>query len=206
MSSTSKFAKKREDFRRLREQLGEDYRAHGSDWTKPGFRAVAVHRLAAWVETLGRPRFLQVVLKWFCRVLHVHVRNHYAIELPLSTKVGRRLRIAHQGGIVIHGLSQIGDDCLIHQNVTMGSATDETITRAPILGNRVEVGAGAALIGAVVIGDNVRIGPNAVVTMNVPAGSTVVAPAPRVLRLQERQPPLSLRDTGDGHSHERAVG
>jgi len=118
-----------------------------------------------------------------------HVRNHYSIELPLTAKIGRRLLIGHQGGIVIHWLSQIGDDCVIVQNVTLGAGTEEAITNAPVLGNRVMVGCGAAVIGGVVIGDDVHIGPNAVVTMNIPVGSTVAAPAPRVVQLRRAAAP-----------------
>jgi serine O-acetyltransferase len=176
-------------FRQLVAQIREDYRAHQAfGWTAPGFRAIAIYRIGVWVHDPARTRIVSAIGRRIYRLLYVYVRNHYTIELPHTTKVGRRLVIAHQGGIVIHYLSQIGDDCLIHQNVTLGAATEETIERCPILGNRVEVGAGAALVGGVVIGDDVRIGPNAVVTLNVPTGSTVVAPPPRIFQL--RKPPL----------------
>lgn len=191
MSSNGKLAKKGGEFRHFVELVREDYRLRYRDWTLPGFRAVAVYRFGVWVNTVGHPRLLHWSLYRIYRSLFRYVRNHYGIELPYTTAVGRRLEIGHQGGIVIHHLSKIGDDCLIHQNVTLGAATVETIERCPILGNRVEIGAGAVLIGAVVIGDDVRIGPNAVVTMNIPAGSTVVAAAPRVIQL--RKPPLAPR-------------
>ena len=186
IETPGKFAKKRDDFKRFVNLVREDYRSRYRDWTLPGFRALAVYRFGVWVKSVGHPRLLHWFLFRIYRVLFLYVRNQYGIELPETSTVGRRLLIAHQGGIVIHYLSQIGDDCLIHQNVTLGAATDETIELCPILGNRVEVGAGAALIGAVVIGDDVRIGPNAVVTMNVPTGSTVVATAPRVIQLAKR--------------------
>ena len=76
----------------------------------------------------------------------------------------------------------------MRQNVTIGAANEETVDRAPVLGNRVDVGCGAVIIGGIVIGDEVRIGPNAIVTMNIPAGSTVVAPAPRIIQLKKRPP------------------
>ena len=183
----SKIAIEWANFRKLVAQIREDlHRGHG--WTTPGFRAVATQRFGAWAWDSARPKIIHAIGKRIYRPLFVYVRNHYTIELPHSTKVGRRLLIAHQGGIVIHPFSKIGDDCLIHQNVTLGAATEETIDRCPILGNRVEVGAGAALVGGVVIGDDVRIGPNAVVTMNIPAGSTVVASPPRIFQL--KKPPM----------------
>ncbi len=187
MKDSGKFAKKRRDFNQLVESIREDYPRY-RDWTMPGFRALAVHRFGVWVESVGQPRLLHWFLFRIYRFLFVYVRNHYSIELHHTTKVGRRLLIAHQGGIVIHHLSEIGDDCLIHQNATLGAATDDTIDRCPILGNRVEVGAGAALVGGVVIGDDVRIGPNVVLTMSVPAGSTVVAPPPRIFQLKKPTP------------------
>jgi serine O-acetyltransferase len=161
--------------------IREDYRTHQHDWTMPGFRAIAVHRFGVWTRGLNL-RLVRGPLSLIYRVLNRYVRNHYSIELPVTAKIGRRVRIGHQGGIVIHWLSQIGDDCTIIQNVTLGAATEETIYRGPVLGKRVMVGCGAAIIGGVVIGDDVRIGPNAVVTMNIPAGSTVAAPAPRVVQ------------------------
>jgi serine O-acetyltransferase len=174
--------------RGLFELIREDYRTHRRDWTMPGFRAVAVHRFGVWTRGL-HPRLFRAPFSFIYNTFYRYVRNHYSIELPVSAKVGRRLVIGHQGGIVIHWLSQIGDDCTIIQNVTLGAATEEAISRAPVLGNRVMVGCGAALIGGVVIGDDVRIGPNAVVTMNIPAGSTVAAPAPRVVQFKRSAPP-----------------
>jgi serine O-acetyltransferase len=169
--------------RGLFELIREDYRTHRRDWTMPGFRALAVHRFGVWSRGL-QPRLFRMPFSFIYKVLYRYVRNHYSIELPVSVKVGRRLLIGHQGGIVIHWLSQIGDDCIIIQNVTLGAATSETINRGPVLGNRVMVGCGAAIIGGVVIGDDVSIGPNAVVTMNIPTGSTVAAPAPRVVQFR----------------------
>jgi len=192
MRLPAQFEKKRRDFRELLELVRDDYRAHGSDWTLPGFRAVAVYRFGVWTKTVGSPRAIHALLSAMYRFLHRYVRNHYTIELPATTTVGRRLVIAHQGGIVIHHYARIGDDCLIHQNVTLGAATIKTVDRGPVLGNRVEVGCGAAIIGGVVIGDDVRVGPNAVVTMNVPEGSTVAAPAPRLFRLNRRESPSDV--------------
>ena len=183
--------KKWQDFRQLVELIREDYRTHFRDWTLPGFRAIAVHRLGVWVASVGQPRPLHWFLFRIYRFLFLYIRNHYGIELSHTCKVGRRLAIGHQGGIVIHPLSQIGDDCIILQNVTLGAVSDETINHCPILGNRVEVGAGAALIGGVVIGDDVHIGPNAVVMMNIPAGSVVVAPPPRIVQFKKPVPPPS---------------
>ena len=86
-----------------------------------------------------------------------------------TIELGRRVRIGHQHGIVIHPYAEIGDECVIRQGCTIGAATDEGSARqVPRLGKRVRMGAGSVVIGAVVIGDDVRIGPNAVVVTSSP--------------------------------------
>ena len=82
--------------------------------------------------------------------------------------------------MVIHQFCKIGDDCIIRQGVTIGSA-DVFDPEGPTLGNHVDVGAGAAIIGKVHVGNNVRIGPNAVVFTDVPDGSTVFAAPSRTV-------------------------
>jgi serine O-acetyltransferase len=176
--------KKRQDFRELIDLIREDYRTHRRDWTLPGFQAVALYRFGVWTRTVGRPRLIHWLLRLIYRSLFVFVRNVYGIELWDTATVGRRFEIGHQGGIAIHYLAKIGDDCLIHQNVTLGAANIPTVDRGPTLGDRVEIGCGAVVIGGVFIGADTRIGPNAVVTMSVPAGSTVVAPPPRIVHVR----------------------
>jgi serine O-acetyltransferase len=180
-----KAAQQRYSLKLLVEQLKEDRRAHQCDSTLPGFRALAVHRFGRWADTV-QPRLLRRILSRFYVCCYRFIRNHYGIELPRTTKVGRRVNIGHQGGIVVHPASEIGDDCILRQNATIGAASVETVNRGPILGNRVELGCGAVVLGGVIVGDDVRIGPNAVVTTNVPPGSTVVAEPPRIVHLRNR--------------------
>jgi serine O-acetyltransferase len=187
---------KEKTLRGLFELVREDYRTHRRDWTLPGFRALAVHRFGVWTRGL-HPRLFRMPFSFVYNTLYRYVRNHYSIELPLSVKIGRRLQIGHQGGIVI-AASQIGDDCIIIQNVTLGAASPETINQAPVLGNRVLVGCGAVVIGGIIIGDDVRIGPNAVVTTDVPAGAAVMAPLARIVplkRLDATRGPASSRES-----------
>ena len=82
--------------------------------------------------------------------------------------------IEHQSGIVIHGASIIGDECVIRQNCTLGVRRVDRPTEAPVLGKGVDVGAGAVILGNVTIGDFARIGANAVVLSDVPPGGTAV--------------------------------
>jgi serine O-acetyltransferase len=109
--------------------------------------------------------------------MYRYVRNHYGIELPATTIVGRRVLIGHQSGIVIHGRAVIGDECVLRQNVTIGAAIIQDA--APTLGRRVQVGTGAVIVGGVTIGDDTRIGPNVVIMTDVPSGVTVFVDRPR---------------------------
>jgi serine O-acetyltransferase len=164
----------------------EDFWTHGSEWSRPGFQALAAHRLGAWLP--HAPRLARLLLRPVYRALYVVSRNVYGIELSATTVVGRRLRFPHQSGIVIHPHARLGDDCVVRQNVTIGATTLQRIDVAPVLGDRVEIGAGASIIGRVTVGDDARIGPNAVVMTSVAAGATVFAPRPRTVTLPPRRP------------------
>jgi serine O-acetyltransferase len=165
--------------RELLAYVAEDYRAHDRDTTRPGFRAVAVHRFGNYRMHWKRPWRSGMTLVYFA--LYRHVRNHYGIELPFSAKLGRRVVIEHQGAIVIHGSSVIGDDCIIRQGVTLGNRTLSAPFDAPVLGKKVNVGAGAKLLGLVRVGDGANIGANSVVLRDVPAGRTAIGVPARVL-------------------------
>lgn len=96
------------------------------------------------------------------------------IEIHPGATIGKRLVIDHGMGVVIGETSVIGDDCLIYHQVTLGSKDNEMPKRHPTIGNRVVLGAGSKVLGNITLGDDVRVGANAVVTKNVASGSTVV--------------------------------
>lgn len=164
----------------LWDMIKEDWEAHGRDWTKPGFRAIAVHRFGVWRMFISS-KVLRAPLSVLYRMLYRKVRNTYGIELPYTTSVGRRVIIEHQGDIVIHGFSTIGDDSIIRQGVTLGNRYLERPYEAPQLGARVNVGAGAKVFGKICLGDGCNIGANAVVLKDVPAGATAVGIPAKVL-------------------------
>jgi serine O-acetyltransferase len=165
----------------LWQQIKEDWIAHGRDWTKPGFRAVAVHRFGNWRMTI-QTKLLRVPCTLLYQALFRKVRNTYGIELPYTVQLGRRVVIEHQGAIVIHGYCSIGDDSIIRQGVTLGNRYLEKPLEAPQLGARVNVGAGAKIFGKVTIGDGANIGANAVVLQDVPAGATAVGIPARIVK------------------------
>jgi len=151
---------------------------HGSILT-PGFQAMFMYRLGRWAEAdLARRR----PARRFARLMQLFIRNFYGIELYWTAQFGRRLTIAHQGATVIHAYCTIGDDCVLRQGVTIGATDESNASGAPVLGDRVDIGAGAMILGEVKIGSDVRIGPNAVVITDVPDHSTVFAPPSRIVR------------------------
>ncbi|MFN8051608.1 MAG: serine O-acetyltransferase [Acidimicrobiales bacterium] len=170
----------------------EDFVAHGREFS-PGFRAVAVHRFGNWRMSVPS-KLARAPLSVLYRFLNRRVRNTYGIELDYSTRWGRRSVIDHQNGIVVSGYVDIGDDCRLRQNVTMGvrSAADAANGLAPVLGNGVDVGAGAVIIGPITIGDGAVIGANAVVTSDVPAGALAVGVPARIV---ERTPSAERTST-----------
>ncbi|MEM9881650.1 MAG: serine O-acetyltransferase [Planctomycetota bacterium] len=170
-------------------QLREDLTAHRGDWTRPGFRAVAVHRFGVWRMGI-KPKALRAPFSLLYRMLFRRVRNRYGIELPYSATLGRRVVIEHQSGIVVHGNCVIGDGCVIRQNVTLGLRREDRPDDAPVLGDHVSVGAGAVILGKVHVGDGAQIGANAVVVRDVPAGSTAVGIPARVLPLPAAPHPI----------------
>lgn len=157
----------------LRAQIREDWIAHGKDWTLPGFRAVAVARFGQWRMNV-KPKILRAPFSILYRILYRRVRNVYGIELPYSTQLGRNVVFEHQGAVVIHGCATIGDGCYIRQGVTIGNRSLDKPLEAPTLGNNVNVGAGAKILGKLTIGDNAVIGANAVVIKDVPPGALAV--------------------------------
>ncbi|MDB5577990.1 MAG: transferase hexapeptide repeat containing protein [Bradyrhizobium sp.] len=154
-------------------QIADDWRSNGRDWTRPGFRALAVYRFGVWRMGV-RPALLRAPFSVLYRMMFRRCRNVYGIELPYSARVGRGVVIEHQGGIVVHGASVIGDRCVIRQNCTLGIRRLDEVTAAPTLEEDVDLGAGAVVLGRITIGRGARIGANAVVLSDVPAGAVAV--------------------------------
>jgi serine O-acetyltransferase len=161
--------------------LREDWEAHGRPFplASPGFQTVALYRFGRHAQRLSA--VMRIPLLVIYRLAATLCRNVYGIELPLDAEVGRRLWLAHQSGIVIGRQVVIGDDCVIRQNVTIGADERGGKRPPPRLGDRVQVGAGAVIVGGAVIGHDARVGPNAFVMRDVPAGASAFAPPAKVL-------------------------
>ncbi len=163
--------------------LREDFRTHDRDPLRFGFWALAVYRFGCWRYSV-RPRFLRAPFYVLYRAAFTLVQMLTGIELPCEVKLGRRFRIEHHSGIVINGTAQFGDDCVVRNGVTVG-VRHTFEPGSPVIGNRVDIGAGAKVLGPIRIGDDVAIGANAVVIRDVPSNSIAVGIPARVVPRQK---------------------
>ncbi|HEY1931366.1 MAG TPA: serine O-acetyltransferase [Acetobacteraceae bacterium] len=148
----------------------------------PGVHAVMWHQLSHWLWNHGflfAGRFSSHIARWLT-----------GIEIHPAAKLGRRLVIDHGMGVVIGETAEVGDDCYLYHQVTLGVARTSSGKRHPTIGNNVIIGAGAKVLGPITVGDNARIGSNSVVLDTVPADTTVVGmPARPVDRKLPRAAP-----------------
>jgi len=156
----------------------------------PGLHAVWIHRVSHGLWNLG--------LKWIARLLSMLARFITGIEIHPGAKIGRRVFLDHGLGIVIGETTEIGDDCTIYQGVTLGGTSlYKGVKRHPTLGKGVVISAGAKVLGGFTVGDGARVGSNAVVLKEIPAGATAVGIPARVLH-----PDLPQASTADSKAKE----
>lgn len=141
--------------------------------TYPGVHALVFHRMA---HALWNTK-----LKLLARLLSTFSRWLTGIEIHPGAKIGKRFFIDHGMGVVIGETAEIGDDVTIYHGVTLGGTTWNKGKRHPTLEDGVVIGAGAKVLGPIVVGSGARIGSNSVVTRAVPAGATVVGIPGRVI-------------------------
>ncbi|WP_284154823.1 serine O-acetyltransferase [Algicella marina] len=159
--------------------VAEDFRTNDSDFFSQGFWALFWHRYGNWRMSV-RPKLLRAPFSLIYKIMFKVTEWMCGIHLPYTVAVGRRVRLDHFGGMILMARS-IGDDVLIRQNTTMGIRDMDDLLANPVIGNGVEIGAGAAILGRVVVGDRARIGANAVVVRDVMPGRTVGGVPARVI-------------------------
>lgn len=170
-------------FRAVREQIDTIFREDPAAKSVleiflcyPGFHAILAHRFAhklyLWRVPLV-PRVISQISRFFT-----------GIEIHPGATIGRRFFIDHGTGVVIGETSEIGDDVLLYQGVTLGGTGHEKGKRHPTIGNSVVLGTGAKILGNIRIGDNVKVGAGSVVVHPVPDNSTVVGIPGRVVRIR----------------------
>ena len=160
------------------ENLKEDFHAHDRDLTRRGLWAMAVYRFGNWRYTLRSP-LLRKPFSLLYKLLKIFSESLTGIELPCESRVGRRLIIEHGFDVVVSGDAVLGDDVILRNGVTIG-LRHRNHRGSPTLGNRVDIGTGAKLLGPITIGDDVAIGANAVVLTDVPSGHLAVGVPARI--------------------------
>jgi serine O-acetyltransferase len=126
-------------------------------------------------------------LKWLARFISMLARWITGVEIHPGAVIGRRFFIDHGMGVVIGETAEIGDDCTLYHGVTLGGTTWKKGKRHPTLGNNVVIGAGAKILGPIILGDDVRVGSNSVVVKSVDNAQTVVGVPARVLKDSKKQ-------------------
>jgi len=167
-------------FARIREDIAcifERDPAARSTWEVvtcyPGFHALQIHRLAHWLWHLR--------LRWLARFVSHCSRFLTGIEIHPGANIGRRVFIDHGMGVVIGETAELGDECTLYHGVTLGGTTWNKGKRHPTLARGVVVGAGAKLLGPIVVGEGARVGSNAVVVKDVPPRATAVGIPARII-------------------------
>ena len=170
----------------LRAPLERDPAARG--WldvvlSYPGFHAIVAHRL---IHPLARVPLLPRLLSQFVRFLT-------GIEIHPGATIGKGVFIDHGMGVVIGETAEVGDGCTIYQGVTLGGTSLSHGKRHPTLGRNVTVGVNAAVLGAINLGDNAKVGGGSVVVKDVPANATVVGVPARIVA-QDGKPVRAVSD------------
>lgn len=167
----------------FRALIAEDLATHDGDWLSQGFWTLFWHRFGN-ARMSVRWRLLRAPLTIIYALMFKLCEWACGIKLSYVVPVGRRVRIDHFGGTII-GARSIGSDVYIRQNITLGIADLGDKNAKPIIEDRVQIGAGAVILGHVTIGHDAIIGANAVVTKSVPPGAVVGGVPGRIIRMRE---------------------
>jgi serine O-acetyltransferase len=154
------------------DNLREDWDTHERDIWRQGLWVMAVYRFGRWRYGIRHP-IVRAPISFVYKLSFKFMQIVTGIELPCEVSVGRRLRIDHFGGVIVSGDVTIGDDVVIRNGVTIGLRRTG-VRGSPKIGNRVDIGAGAKILGPITIGDDSTIGANAVVLEDVPPNSSAI--------------------------------
>jgi len=162
--------------------IKQDLQNYQGNWAAQGFWVMLVYRFGQWRYSVTNT-ILRKFLSFLYKLLYKLVQIVTGIEFPCEVEVGENFLIDHFGGIVISGYAKFGDNCRIRNGVVVGlkNVTDPC---APQIGNNVDIGAGAKILGNIKIGNNVSIGANAVVLIDVPDNAIAVG-VPAVIKLKK---------------------
>lgn len=164
------------------DNIKADLKSYQGDFGAQGFWVMVVYRFGRWRYGV-RPALLRKIFSFIYKILYKMMQIVTGIELPCEADIGNNFIIDHFGGIVVSGYAKLGDNCRIRNGVVIGLKNVEEIG-APVIGNNVDIGAGAKVLGKITIGNNVLIGANAVVISDVPDNSIAVG-VPAVIKARK---------------------
>lgn len=150
--------------------IAEDYRIHGCEWFSEGFWTLFWHRMGN--ARMDLPKLLRIPATLIYKAMFRWSSRSTGIYLPYTVRVGRRVRLEHFGGMILVA-QWIGDDVTIRQNTTFGIARLDALHDRPVICDRAEIGAGAVILGSVLVGEDSVVGANAVVRRDVRPGAVV---------------------------------
>ena len=161
-------------------EIKSDLKTYNGRWSEQGFWALSVHRYGKWRYKFENP-IVRKPLSLIYKILYKLIQILTLIELPCEAEIGKGTRIDHFGPIIISGYAKLGKNCVLRNGVTIGiKKVGEN--KAPQIGNNVDIGCGAVIIGDIKIGNNVLIGANSVVTKDVEENCTVVGVPTKVIK------------------------
>lgn len=176
--------------------VAEDFRTNDASLAHQGFWMLFIHRFGNWRMDV-RPRLLRLPLTILYRVLNKLTQILFGMKLDYTVKVGRRVKLEHFGGMIL-GARHIGNDVVLRQNTTLGIRSTAQTDAKPIIGDFVDIGAGAVIVGHITVGENSIIGANSVIYTNVPPNSIVMGVPGRIIGTNTRRNPSPLGwDQGD---------
>lgn len=154
------------------DNIRKDLHTYQNDWGAQGFWVMIVYRFGRWRYTV-KPAILRKLFSLLYKISYKFIQIITGIELPCEAEVGDNFIIDHFGGIVISGYAKFGNNCRIRNGVVVG-LKNVSKPIAPQIGDDVDIGAGAKILGPITIGNRVDIGANAVVIKDVPDDSIAV--------------------------------
>ncbi|MCQ8847327.1 transferase [Alteromonas stellipolaris] len=161
--------------------IKEDFKTHENKLGSQGFWTLFWHRFGNWRMSI-KPQLFRIPFSLLYKLMFKSCEIFCGIKLSYNVPVGRRVKLEHFGGMIL-GARSIGNDVIIRQNTTFGVSDISDLNAKPTILSGVNIGAGAVLIGDIVVGENAIIGANAVVNKDVPPNAVVGGVPAKILRV-----------------------